>query len=60
MELTSLLSISFPSLLELALFVLGTFLVVQWLRPGAPNAGGTGVIPGQGIKIPHAKKTYKR
>ena len=38
---------------------LGTFLVVPWLRLGAPNAGGTGVIPGQGIKIPHAKKICK-
>ena len=26
----------------------GTSLVVQWLRPRAPNAGGPGLIPGQG------------
>ena len=25
-----------------------TFLVVQWLRLHAPNAGGTGLIPGLG------------
>ena len=33
---------------------MGTFLVVQWLRLHAPNAGGTGSIPGQGTKIPQA------
>ena len=32
----------------------GTSLVVQWLRIHAPNAGGTGSVPGWGIKIPHA------
>ena len=32
----------------------GTSLVVQWLRLHASNAGGTGSIPGQGTKIPHA------
>ena len=31
----------------------GTFLVVQWLRLGAFNAGGTGRIPGPGTKILH-------
>ena len=31
----------------------GTFLVVQWLRLGAFNAGGTGLIPGLGTKILH-------
>ena len=28
----------------------GTFLVVQWLRLCAPNAGGLGLIPGQGTR----------
>ena len=28
--------------------------MVQWLRLHAPNAGGMGLIPGQGTKIPHA------
>ena len=28
--------------------------MVQWLRLCAPNAGGTGWIPGWGTKIPHA------
>ena len=42
----------------------GTLLVVQ-LRLYASNAWGTGLIPGQGIKIPHAtghgkKKKKKR
>ena len=39
----------------------GTSLVVQWLRLHASNAGGPGLIPGQGtrshmlqLKIPHA------
>ena len=46
----------------------GTWLVVQWLKFHIPNAGGLGLIPGQGIrshmmqlrvrmphlKIPHA------
>jgi len=34
----------------------GTPLVVQWLRFRASNAGGTGLIPGQGTEIPHAVK----
>ena len=32
----------------------GTSLAVQWLRRHASNAGSTGLIPGQGNKIPHA------
>ena len=32
----------------------GTSLVVQWLRLRAATAGGAGVIPGWGTKIPHA------
>ena len=28
--------------------------MVQWLRLHAPNVWGTGLIPGRGIKIPHA------
>ena len=31
-----------------------TSLVVQWLRLCASMAGGTGLIPGWGTKIPHA------
>jgi len=27
---------------------------VQWLRLGASAARGTGLIPGEGTKIPHA------
>ena len=46
----------------------GTSLVVQWVRLCAPNAGGPGLIPGQGtrslmratMKIPHAAtKTWR-
>ena len=47
----------------------GTSLMVQWLRLHTPNAGGLGLIPGQGprsdmpqlrvlmpqLKIPHTK-----
>ena len=29
---------------------IGTSLVVQWLRHHAPNAGGPGLIPGQGTR----------
>ena len=32
------------------------FLVVQWFRLHAPNAGGSGSIPGQGTKIPLVTK----
>ena len=31
----------------------GTSFVVQWLRLHASNAGGAGLIPGQGTMIPH-------
>ena len=34
--------------------ILGTSLVVQWLRLHASKAVGIGSIPGQGTKIPHA------
>ena len=33
----------------------GTYLAVQWLRLCGPTAWGTGSIPGQGTKIPHAE-----
>ena len=33
---------------------MGTSLVVQWLRLGASDARGMGLIPGRGTKIPHA------
>ena len=32
----------------------GTSLAVQWLRLCASGAGGAGLIPGWGLKIPHA------
>ena len=34
----------------------GDFLVVQWLRLCASNVRGTGSIPGQETKIPHARQ----
>ena len=33
---------------------LGNSLAVQWLRLHVPDAGGMGLIPGRGTKIPHA------
>ena len=51
-------------------YIRQTFLVVQWLRLLAPNAGGLGSIPDQETKISHAstktqhsqinKKIYKK
>ena len=35
-------------------FFPGTSLVLQWLRLCICKAGGTGSIPAQGTKIPHA------
>ena len=40
--------------------VTGTSLMVQWLKFQAPNAGGMGLIPGQGTKIPHAARHGKK
>ena len=37
----------------------GTFLLVQLLRHRASIAGDTGLIPGQGTKIPHAAHSQK-
>ena len=37
-------------------YLLGTSLAVQWLRHSASTAGGTGQLPGQGTKIPHASR----
>ena len=34
----------------------GTSLAAQWLRLRASNARGTGLIPGQGTKIPHTTR----
>ena len=39
-----------PSQGEAKRYLLGTSLVVQWLRLRAPNAGGLGSIPGQGTR----------
>ena len=38
----------------------GTSLVDQWLRLCASVTGGTGSIPGQGTKIPHATQSGKK
>ena len=35
-------------------YTLGAFLMVQWSRLWAPNAGGMVLSPSQGTKIPHA------
>ena len=39
---------------------MGTCLVVQWLRLCAAKAGVRGSIPGQGTKILHATKNFKK
>ena len=36
--------------------LLGTSLVVHWLRLCASTAGGTGSMPGRGTRIPHASQ----
>ena len=36
----------------------GTSLELQWLRLHAPNAGGMGLIPGWGTKVPHASQRW--
>ena len=38
----------------------GTSLAVQWLRLHASTAGGVGLIPGWGTKIPHAMWRKKK
>ena len=38
--------------------IAGTSLVAQWLRLRAPNAGGLGLIPGQGARS-HMHATTK-
>ena len=37
-------------------YVLGTSVAIRWLRLHASTVGGAGLIPGQGIKIPHAAR----
>ena len=38
---------------------MGISLVIWWLKLYVPNAGGVGLIPGQGTKIPHAAQCLK-
>ena len=38
----------------------GTSLAVQWLRLCAPEAGGTGLIPGWGANIPQDRAKHRR
>ena len=40
--------------------MIGTFLAVQWLRLCTSTAGGTGSIPGQRTKIPHAMQCNQK
>ena len=40
--------------------MIGTSLAVQWLRLCTSTAGGTGSIPGQGTKIPHAMQCNQK
>ena len=34
--------------------------MIQWLRLCAFNAGGKGLVPGQGTKMPHAHSVAKK
>lgn len=34
--------------------------MIEWLRLRVPSAGGTGSVPGQGIKILHAVRCGKK
>ena len=48
------------SVTEIENWKIGTSLAVQWLRLCASTAGNTGLIPGDGTKIPHSvAKKYK-
>ena len=40
--------------------ILEMSLLVQWLRLLASTAGGMGLIPGQGTKIPHILQPKKK
>ena len=40
--------------------ILEMSLLVQWLRLLASTAGGMGLIPGQGTKIPHILQQKKK
>ena len=39
---------------------LGNFLEDQWLRLRAPIAGGAGLIPGWGTKIPTRQEVWSK
>ena len=49
-----------PLLLREEKRVRRTFLMFQWLRLCVPNAGGTGLIPGGGAKIPNGTAQDKK
>ena len=40
--------------------IVGTFLLVQWLRTHASNAEGIGLIPSQRTRIPHIAQYDKK
>ena len=48
--------VNFMYILPQFKIILGTSLVVHWLRLHTSTAGGTGSIPVQGTKIPHASQ----
>ena len=53
-KLQSLLCSKYPLTVLFLSLSLGTSLAVQWLGFHTSTAEGTGSIPGQGIKTPHA------
>ena len=67
-RLSKLFNFPKPHFLVYKIAILGASLVVQWLRLHSPNAGGPGLISGQGtgshmlqVNIPHVttKTSYK-
>ena len=42
--------------MHMSIKYIGNSLAVQWLGLWASTAGGTGLIPGRGAKIPHATR----
>ena len=55
-----LIGLAHKTQLLVFLIMLGTSLVVQWLRLHASNAGGARSIPGRGNKIPRPHSAAKK
>ena len=49
-------TVIYVSYISIKKIIIWTSLVVQWLGLCTSAAGGSGSIPGRGIKIPHAAR----